>query len=66
MSKIVAENEEFVYFFQIFERFMNLSSTGVKNVSQVQRIAIEVVRFVLQTDPERETSSEGMKKAQKR
>ena len=33
LSKIVADNEEFVYFFQIFEIFINISSTGVKNAS---------------------------------
>jgi hypothetical protein len=35
-------------------------------VSQVQRIAIEAVRFILRMHPERETSSEGTKRAQKR
>jgi hypothetical protein len=54
-----------MYFFQIFERFTNLSSIGAKNTSHVQRKAIEAIRFVLRTDPERETSSEGMKRAQK-
>jgi uncharacterized protein with von Willebrand factor type A (vWA) domain len=34
LSKIVADNEEIVKFFQIFERFTNLSSTGVKNASR--------------------------------
>jgi hypothetical protein len=57
MSKIVAKNEELVKFFQIFERFTNLSSTGVNNESQVQRTAIEAIRFILRMDPERETSS---------
>jgi hypothetical protein len=66
LSKIVAENEELVKFFQILERFTNLSSTGVNNASQVQRTTIEAVRIVLRTDPKRETSSEGTKRAQKR
>jgi hypothetical protein len=58
--------KESVYFLQIFEIFMNLSSTGVKNASHVQRTAIEAVRFILRMDPERETSSEGTKRAWKR
>jgi hypothetical protein len=66
LSKIVAENEELVKFFQIFERFTNLSSTGAKNAFNVQRKATEAVRFVLRTDPERETGSKGKKKVQKR
>jgi hypothetical protein len=41
-----------VYFFQIFERFTNLSSTGAKNASHVKRTTIEAVRFILRTDPE--------------
>jgi hypothetical protein len=40
LSKIVAENEESVNFFQIFERFTDPSSTGAKNASQVQRTTV--------------------------
>jgi hypothetical protein len=66
LSKIVADNEEVVKFFQIFQRFRNLSSTGVKNTSEVKRTAIEAERFVLRMNPEWETSPEGMRRAQKR
>jgi hypothetical protein len=45
---------------------MNLSSTGVKNASYVQRTTIEALRFVLRTDLEWETSSEGTSRAWKR
>jgi hypothetical protein len=63
LSKIVAENKELVYFFQILERFTNLSSTGVKNASQVKRTATEAVKFILRTVPRRETSPEGSKES---
>jgi hypothetical protein len=69
LSKIVAENEEFVKFFQIFERFTIFSSTGgipsnsAKIVSNTQGTSTKAVRFILRTDPRRETSSEGNKKA---
>jgi hypothetical protein len=65
LSKIVADHEEIVKFFQIFERFTNLSSTGVKNASQAQRTATEAVKFVLRTVPRRETSPEGTRRARK-
>jgi hypothetical protein len=55
-----------MYFFQIFERFTDLSSTGGKNASQVQRTTVTAIRFVLKIDPEKETSSEGTKRAPKR
>jgi hypothetical protein len=55
-----------MYFFQIFERFTNLSSTGAKNASHAQRTTIEAVRFILRMDLERKTSSEGTKRARKR
>jgi hypothetical protein len=45
---------------------MNLSSTGAKNASYVQRTTIEAIRFVMRTDPEMETSSEGTSKERKR
>ena len=48
-----------MYFIQIFEKFTNLSSTGAKNASHLQRTTIEAIRFILRTDPEMETSSEG-------
>jgi hypothetical protein len=66
LSNIVADNEEVVKFFQIFERFTNLSSKGVKNASQVQGTATEAVRFILRMDLRWETSSEGTRRAQKR
>jgi hypothetical protein len=72
LSKLAAENKEFVKFFQIFERFTNLFFTGEiplnsgKNASQAQRTAIEAVQFVLRTDPRRETSPEGTRRARKR
>jgi hypothetical protein len=66
LSKIEAVNKESVYFFQIFERFTDLSSTRAKNASQVQRTTVLAVRFVLRTDPKRETSSEGTRRAWKR
>jgi hypothetical protein len=37
-----------------------------KNASHLQRTTIEAIRFVLRTDPEMETSSEGMSRARKR
>ena len=58
--------EKSMYVIKIFEKFTNLSSTGAKNASHVQRTTIEAIRFVLRTDPKRETSSEGTKRARKR
>jgi hypothetical protein len=66
LSKIEAVNKESMYFFQIFERFTDLSSTGAKNASQVQRTTVATIRFVLRMDLKRETSSEGMRRARKR
>jgi hypothetical protein len=65
-SKIQANHEEIVKFFQIFERFTNLSSTSVKNASRAQRTATEAVKFVLRTDPRQETSPEGKKESKEK
>ena len=38
LSKIEAVNKESVYFFQIFERFTNIHSTGAKNSRRNSKI----------------------------
>jgi hypothetical protein len=53
-------------FFQIFERFTNLPSTGVKIASNTQGTAIAAIRFVLRMDLRRETSPEGTRRVRKR
>jgi hypothetical protein len=40
-------NKEFMKLFQIFERFMNVSSTGAKNAFHVKRKVVEAIIFFL-------------------